>query len=91
MPDIYLNLYQDVLYPSVIVPRPHKASVDPLTHKEHEVLALIQKGLSNKEICQQLSISLSTAKWHIKNIFGKLQVTNRASAVSWSLHKKVLN
>lgn len=91
LPDIYLNLYQDVLYPSVIVPRPHKASVDPLTHKEHEVLALIQKGLSNKEICQQLSISLSTAKWHIKNIFGKLQVTNRASAVSWSLHKKVLN
>ncbi len=68
LPDIYLNLYQVVLYPSVIVPRPHKASVDPLTHKEHEVLALIQKGLSNKEICQQLSISLSTAKWHIKKI-----------------------
>lgn len=90
LPDIYLNLYQDVLYPSVIVTRQPKVPADSLTQKEHEVLALIQKGLTNKEICEHLSISLSTAKWHIKNIFGKLQVTNRASAVSLSVYKKAV-
>jgi LuxR family maltose regulon positive regulatory protein len=47
------------------------------------VLVFVQKGLSNKEICQQLSISLSTVKWHIKNIFGKLQISNRAAAISY--------
>lgn len=90
LPDIYLQLYKDVLYPNSLTLEPQtKASIEELTSKEYEVLALMQKGLSNKDISDVLSISLSTTKWHVKNIFGKLNVTNRASAVSLSFNKRL--
>lgn len=90
LPDIYLQLYHDVLYPSQKpVTLPHKPSLEELTAKEYEVLALMQKGCSNKEIGDVLNISLSTTKWHIKNIFTKLNVANRAAAVSLSLNKRL--
>lgn len=90
LPEVYLQLYKEVLYPTNVPARQPKNPTEALTYKELEVLALVQKGLSNKEICQQLSISLSTTKWHVKNIFGKLQITNRSSAISLSVHKKSL-
>ncbi len=56
--------------------------IQPLTGRELEVLALIDAGLSNQEIANELIISLSTVKVHIRNIYGKLAVRNRAGAVS---------
>lgn len=90
LPELYIERYRDVLYPSMPSTLTTKTATDTLTQKEHEVLTLVQKGLSNKEICQKLSISLSTTKWHVKNIFGKLQISNRASAVAVSLQKRVI-
>ena len=45
-------------------------------------LELVRQGLANKEISRELNISLSTTKWHLKNIFAKLQVGNRTSAMA---------
>lgn len=90
LPAFYLQLYHDVLYPlpqTIEVSSPPKAATEALTSKEAEVLALMQKGLSNQQISDILHISLSTTKWHIKNIFSKLNVSNRAAAVALSLHK----
>ena len=56
--------------------------IQPLTDRELEVLALIDKGLSNQEIANMLVISVSTVKVHTRNIYGKLAVRNRAGAVS---------
>jgi LuxR family maltose regulon positive regulatory protein len=56
--------------------------VEPLTPREIEVLQLIAEGLSNREIAQRLSISLSTVKRHNANIYGKLAVNNRTRAVA---------
>jgi LuxR family maltose regulon positive regulatory protein len=56
--------------------------VEPLTPREIEVLQLIAEGLSNREIAQRLSISLSTVKRHNANIYGKLAVNNRTQAVA---------
>ena len=56
--------------------------VEPLTPREIEVLQLIAEGLSNREIAQKLSISLSTVKRHNANIYGKLVVNNRTQAVA---------
>lgn len=90
LPEIYLQLYKDVLYPSHnSITANVKTTTEELTSKEYEVLGLIQKGFSNKEISDVLSISLSTTKWHVKNIFAKLNVTNRASAVSLSFNKRL--
>jgi len=45
-------------------------------------LELIASGSTNNTISATLFISLNTVKWHLKNIFGKLGVSNRTSAVS---------
>lgn len=52
-----------------------------LTEREREVLVLIAQGVSNKEIAEQLVISMKTVSNHITNIFGKLQVADRAQAI----------
>jgi LuxR family maltose regulon positive regulatory protein len=55
--------------------------VEDLTERELEILKIISSGKSNKEISNLLYITLGTTKWHISNIFGKLQVKNRTQAV----------
>ena len=52
-----------------------------LSEREMDVLNEIAKGASNKEIAETLCISLATVKSHIINIYGKLQVNNRVSAI----------
>ncbi|MCC7129244.1 MAG: response regulator transcription factor [Anaerolineae bacterium] len=56
------------------------APVEPLTQREQEVLSLAAVGLSDKEISAKLSISLFTAKSHMRNILAKLQVNSRREA-----------
>ena len=62
-------------------PYPAQSLVDPLTKRELEVLTLIAAGLKNKEIAEQLVISLNTVLYHTKNIYSKLGVTKRTLAV----------
>lgn len=52
-----------------------------LTSKEHEILELMAKIMSNKQIAIALDIGEQTVKWHAKNIFGKLSASNRNHAV----------
>jgi non-specific serine/threonine protein kinase len=54
----------------------------PLNERELEVLRLIAEGFSNHEIAERLVIALSTVKWHINNLFGKLGVHSRTQAVA---------
>jgi LuxR family maltose regulon positive regulatory protein len=53
---------------------------EPLTAREHEVLALIRSGLSNREIARTLWIAESTAKVHVRNVLRKLGVRSRTEA-----------
>lgn len=52
-----------------------------LTAREHEVLSLIAKGLTNTAIAEQLMLSPKTVRNHVSNIFSKLQVADRAAAI----------
>src|ERR1700751_2492726 len=54
---------------------------DKLTAREHDVLAMIRQGFSNKRIARALEISPETVKTHVKRIFLKLAVNTRAEAV----------
>lgn len=56
--------------------------VEPLTSRELEVLRLITAGLSNAEIAEQLVITVSTVKSHLKHMYGKLAVRSRTQAVA---------
>lgn len=53
----------------------------PLTKREIHVFKLIIKGLTNKQVGDELGISLSTVKTHIINIYSKLNIKNRVAAV----------
>ena len=53
----------------------------PLTERESEVLALLARGLANKQIALSLGISEHTVKFHVSSIYSKLNVTNRTEAV----------
>ena len=56
--------------------------VEPLTVRELEILRLIAAGRSNPEIAESLYLSLNTIKWHAKNLYGKLGVSNRVEAAA---------
>ncbi|MDD4495131.1 MAG: helix-turn-helix transcriptional regulator, partial [Eubacteriales bacterium] len=57
-------------------------TLDPLTVREKEVLQLILSGKPNREIATELSISESTVKTHVRNIFSKYDVQSRAELIS---------
>jgi len=52
-----------------------------ISKREHDVLELMAKGLSNKEIADKLFVSLNTVKTHSSNLFLKLEVSRRTQAV----------
>lgn len=54
---------------------------DALTQKELEILELLQQGLTNSAISDATGAALSTTKWHLKNIYQKLGVSNRTAAI----------
>ncbi|HEX6033162.1 MAG TPA: LuxR C-terminal-related transcriptional regulator, partial [Anaerolineales bacterium] len=56
--------------------------IEPLSQRELDVLRLIAKGLSNREISERLFLALSTVKGHTRIIFDKLHVQRRTEAVA---------
>ncbi len=62
-----------------------------LTSREFEVLRLIARGYSNKQIAGELGISLRTVEGHLNNIFGKLDVTSRTEAVSRAVSQHLIS
>ena len=55
---------------------------EPLSEQELRVLGLIVAGKTNREIANELVISVGTAKWHVHNILQKLSVSNRSQAIA---------
>lgn len=55
--------------------------IEPLSEQELRVFKLIAAGRSNREIADELVISVGTAKWHVHNIFQKLGVSSRPQAI----------
>ncbi|MDN7673117.1 LuxR C-terminal-related transcriptional regulator [Burkholderia oklahomensis] len=56
-----------------------------LTPKEREILELLGRNLSNKEIALAMTVGEETVKWHLKNLFGKLDASSRKHAVRRAL------
>jgi two-component system, NarL family, nitrate/nitrite response regulator NarL len=62
--------------------RAERVAAPALTHREREVAALIEDGLSNKQIASRLSIEVPTVKNHVHNILEKLHVSRRGEAAA---------
>jgi len=61
-----------------------------LTEREREVLTLMIEGLNNKQIADQLTVSLSTIKSHVSNILLKFGVVSRTEAVTLALRHHIV-
>ncbi|MDP8948194.1 MAG: response regulator transcription factor [Actinomycetota bacterium] len=64
---------------------------EPLTAREREVLELLGRGLSNRLIARELHISEHTVKFHISSLYAKLEVNNRAEAVSQGARRGLIS
>jgi len=87
---------ESVLYPTVArrildrlkSPTPTESqTIESLSGRETEVLKLAAKGISNKDIAQQLFISPRTVQVHLGNIFNKLGVASRTEAILYGLRR----
>jgi DNA-binding NarL/FixJ family response regulator len=78
-PRIAAMLFRELATMDAAVPAPALAS---LTYREREVVALVDRGLSNKEIAAELGIELPTVKNHVHRVLEKLDVRGRSAAAA---------
>ncbi|GII29382.1 response regulator [Planotetraspora mira] len=82
-----------VLSPAIasrLVSRVRAPGNEPLSAREREVLILVAKGTSNREIAAVLFISEATVKTHLTHLYGKLGVKDRAAAVAVAYERGIL-
>lgn len=65
--------------------------VETLTDTQQRILALIATGLSNQQVADKLFITVGTTKWHLNQIFGRLQARNRTEAVARARELHILS
>ena len=72
-------------------PQPDDVSVEHLTPRELQVLALLAEGLSNRGIAARLHISDQTVKFHVASIMGKLGTANRVETVRLAVRRGLIS
>ena len=78
---IYLSRTQSA--PAAVAPSPSVASPG-LTRRELEILQLVAEGHSNAQLAKMLWVTEQTVKFHLSNIYRKLDVSNRTEASRWA-------
>lgn len=66
---------------------PKQDPAGDLTQREREILGLVARGLTNKEIAEELVISERTARTHVSNVLGKLGLASRTQAALWAVRE----
>lgn len=84
-PDVAARLMQEFS-----TPRPSETRIDQLTEREMDVLRLIARGKSNREIADKLVISEKTVKTHVSNILSKLHLVDRTQAAIYALRQRLV-
>ena len=85
-----------VVEKEVFLPQPEDFTINQteldklnLTSREYEVLQLLSKGHTNAQIADNLSLSVSTIKTHVSNLFVKMNVKSRAQAITKAKRLKI--
>jgi two-component system nitrate/nitrite response regulator NarP len=72
-----------MLFPYFDIRDLHRDPVNELTDRERALLVALSRGLSNKALGAEFGISVNTVKFHLKNLFEKLSIANRAEAIAF--------
>jgi serine/threonine-protein kinase PknK len=79
--------------PPTLVPAteqpPAEERIERLTPREQEVALLVARGLTNRQIASELSVSRSTANNHVARILGKLGLRSRAQIAAWVTERRL--
>lgn len=68
----------------------HSLATSSLTSREKEILILVAKGLTNRQIGEHLFITENTVKNHVKSLFSKLKVENRVQLASYAMKNGII-
>ncbi len=74
-----------------VAPRGRASLPGGLSHREVEVLRLMARGLTTREIADRLFISPKTADHHVQHVYTKIDVTTRAAAALWAMDRGLLS
>jgi NarL family two-component system response regulator LiaR len=85
-PTVARKVLEEVFHPAE-----KPLSPDPLTRREVDVLQVLAKGKSNRNIAEELSISETTVRTHVSNILGKLHLASRTEAALYALKEGMAN
>jgi DNA-binding NarL/FixJ family response regulator len=72
------------------LPAPADPELDQLTAREHEVLRLIARGYTYKEIAGRLHLSVKTIETHVSAVLRKLQLSNRYQLTAWANERRLI-
>jgi len=90
--DAIRNVHLGLRYlpPPVLETLANRPPDSELSQRERQVLKLIVKGMSNKEIAEELGISQSTVKWHVNIVLARLHVGDRTAAAVTALRRGIV-
>lgn len=83
-PIIARKVLQEMQRPSKRPPTP-----DPLTEREVQVLRLVARGMTNRQIADRLAVTEATVRSHVSNTLGKLHLANRVQATLYALQEGI--
>jgi LuxR family maltose regulon positive regulatory protein len=86
-----INIYNKINELSNFDPKNKTNLIEDLTEREYDIIKLVAKGYTNKSIADELYITVGTTKWHLSNIYSKLQVKNRTEAIIKSKKLNILD
>ncbi|MCH3973930.1 MAG: response regulator transcription factor [Bifidobacterium tibiigranuli] len=79
-----LSTFQDV------APAAHDDELDRLSAREQEVMRLIARGYTYKEVAAELFISIKTVETHVSSVLRKLQLSNRTELTRWAADRRIV-
>ncbi len=77
-----LDLHDQVKAANLVAADAGSRALDVLTPREIELLGFIDAGLSNQQMADRIDVSVTTIKWHLQNLYGKLGVSSRTAALA---------